>query len=391
MASPDDLSWFDPNFGASPGVAAPQGLMAAPPATGTGLFGRAMGMFGAPGTPNGDALMTAAASLLSGAGYSPVRRSTAEILGGALLAGQQARAAAQDRIQKQKYQQAQIEALQKKRDAFGTIDVDQFTPESLAAFQASGDYGVLKRRPDAGVGHYNPGEFTPESWTQFVQSGYTKPEVLKRWVTPANPVVTQVGGVPTVVQPTKPGVSVGPTDGPAQAPLSSLDAEAAAERAKAAAKAEGTATGEATGKNAMDLPRVEQNTQQALDVIKKLRAHPGLQYITGLYSKAPIVPNTQQAAADSLAKQVQGQTFLQAYQTLRGGGQITEIEGEKATAAIASLQRAQSTEDYQSALDDLSEVLTRGLMRAREQAGKTPNPSGETKSAQSSDPLGIRK
>ena len=356
-------------YGSNPGP----GLMADAPATGAGLMG-------APGTPQGDALMALAGNLLAGSGWSPTRQTGSEVFGRALLAANQARAASIDAIQKRRYQEAQIAALERNKGAFGSIDVDQFTPESLAEFQQSGDYGVLKRRPDAGVGHYNPGEFTPESWTQFVQSGYAKPEVLKRWVTPANPVIHDVAGVPTVIQPTKPGATVGPTATTTN-PLSTINQEIDAARQKAAATASGEASGKAQGGAQFDLPRVEQNAQQALDVIKKLRAHPGLQYITGLYSKAPIIPDTPQAAADALAKQVQGQTFLQAYQTLRGGGQITEVEGTKAEEAIARLQRAQSKEDYQSALDDLSEVLSRGLMRARQQAGKQPNDTGAAPAA----------
>lgn len=129
---------------------------------------------------------------------------------------------------------------------------------------------------------------------------------------------------------------------------------------------------------AFDLPRVEQITAQAISDIDKLRGHEGLKYITGAYSLSPVFPNTPQASADALARQIQGQTFLQAYQQLKGGGQITEVEGQKAEAAVARLQRAQSTEDYQGALDDLKSILNNSLERARKQAGQETKPSGPT-------------
>jgi hypothetical protein len=117
-----------------------------------------------------------------------------------------------------------------------------------------------------------------------------------------------------------------------------------------------------------DLPRLEQNTADAIAVIDKLYKAPGLPHILGWYSKAPIVPGTDQAAADALAKQIQGQTFLQAFTSLKGGGAITEVEGSKAEAAIGRLQRSQSFKDYRAALKELKSVLTRGLERARRTA-----------------------
>jgi hypothetical protein len=156
----------------------------------------------------------------------------------------------------------------------------------------------------------------------------------------------------------------------------SAEQEAAGASQIASGKAGGAATGEAVAKAAFDLPRVEQNTNQAVKALKDLRAHKGLGAITGLYSLAPIVPGTDQASADALAKQVEGKTFLEAFNTLKGAGAITETEGTKATSAIGRLQRAQGKEDYQAALDDLVSVLEGGLDRARKTAsGGKPSPA----------------
>lgn len=181
----------------------------------------------------------------------------------------------------------------------------------------------------------------------------------------------EVGGGVYSFDPASGGVT-----GQLSSPQTEIDAAARKAAATTAAKTEAEKTTEAR----LDLPRVEQNVSESVAVIDQLLEHEGLPYITGLYSKAPIVPNTSQAAASALAEQVQGQTFLQAYQTLKGGGQITEVEGRKAEAAIARLNRAQKTEDYQAALRDLRDVLTRGLERARKSGGGTAP----------ADPLGIR-
>lgn len=56
-------------------------------------------------------------------------------------------------------------------------------------------------------------------------------------------------------------------------------------------------------------------------------------------------------------KQVQGQAFLSAYETLKGTGQITEVEGAKAEAAKARLATAVSDQDYLDALADFRQAL----------------------------------
>jgi hypothetical protein len=137
----------------------------------------------------------------------------------------------------------------------------------------------------------------------------------------------------------------------------------------ASGTAAGKATGEAVATAKLDLPRLEQNTQSALETISQLKKHPGLPYITGLYSAAPILPGSPQAGADALAKQIQGKTFLEAFTTLKGGGQITEVEGAKAEAAIARLQRSQNRREYIKALEELEGVLNVGLERSRKKAG----------------------
>ena len=100
----------------------------------------------------------------------------------------------------------------------------------------------------------------------------------------------------------------------------------------------------------------------------------------GLGSLAP-------SAARALSKieQIKGQTFLQAYEGLRGGGQITEVEGKKAEAALARLNTDQSPKDFKEALGELRIIVENGMKRARgenvqEYTGEeTPNDTGSPK------------
>jgi hypothetical protein len=152
--------------------------------------------------------------------------------------------------------------------------------------------------------------------------------------------------------------------------LTSAEEEVAAAAQKAASTTAAETTAKAKSESAIDLPRVKQNTGIAIDALKQLKSHKGLSTITGLYSLAPVVPGTDQAAADALAKQIEGKVFLEAFNTLKGGGVITETEGTKATAAIGRLQRSQSTEDYKAAIDDLVSVLENGVKLAEKKAGE---------------------
>lgn len=67
-------------------------------------------------------------------------------------------------------------------------------------------------------------------------------------------------------------------------------------------------------------------------------------------------------------EQLKGTAFLQAYTMLKGGGAITDIEGQKAGAAMARLDRAQSEDDAKQALRDFKDAIDTGLMKLRRAA-----------------------
>jgi hypothetical protein len=55
---------------------------------------------------------------------------------------------------------------------------------------------------------------------------------------------------------------------------------------------------------------------------------------------------------------------------LKGGGAITDYEGQKAEAALARLNQAQSVEDFNAALDEFNYHVQLGLHLLQQQAGK---------------------
>ncbi len=142
----------------------------------------------------------------------------------------------------------------------------------------------------------------------------------------------------------------------------------------AAAEAE-KEKGSAQGIAEVALPQVLANSEQILKVIDQVDKHPGKQYGLGLWSKAPTIPGTPQADFRASAAQLKGQTFLQAYQSLKGGGAITDIEGAKGENALARMDQAQSQASYDAALKDFRQVVQGGMDRARAKAKGTAAPA----------------
>lgn len=101
-------------------------------------------------------------------------------------------------------------------------------------------------------------------------------------------------------------------------------------------------------------------------VIDKALNHPGLETSVGLSGKIDprnYIPGTDAADFKTVLDQIGGSAFLQAFESLKGGGQITEVEGKKATDAIARLNRAQSDKEFKQSLNDLRQVMTAGYKR----------------------------
>lgn len=143
-------------------------------------------------------------------------------------------------------------------------------------------------------------------------------------------------------------------------PVQSKAQEAAAvEKAKIDAKA-----GSAESQSAKAAQR--DSIQAQIAVIDKAIAHPGRKTATGLsgvIDPRNYTPGTNARDFQVVLDQLGGAAFLQAFESLKGGGQITEVEGKKATDAIARLNRAQSDKEFEVALNDLRDVMQKGYDR----------------------------
>ncbi|MCP5037158.1 MAG: hypothetical protein GY945_06105, partial [Rhodobacteraceae bacterium] len=107
------------------------------------------------------------------------------------------------------------------------------------------------------------------------------------------------------------------------------------------------------------------NAEQMLSTIDSVMNDPALGFATGLTSLTSRIPGTGAYRAGTKIAQLKGQIFMQAYENLKGGGVITEIEGEKAEAALARLDPGMKDEDFIEALNELKAVVEAGLKRAQ--------------------------
>ena len=157
--------------------------------------------------------------------------------------------------------------------------------------------------------------------------------------------------------------------------------------ANARATGEAIAKGDVTAKQA--LPKIISDAQLALDVVDQMvgkqevrdkngkliqaatKPHPGFQDAVGAtyLPGARFVPGTNAASFQALQNQVEGTAFLSAFEALKGGGAISEKEGEKATAARLRMTLAQNEEEYVKAAREFQDIVRTGVQNAQRKAG----------------------
>lgn len=266
-----------------------------------------------------------------------------------------------------------LKSKQAKETPFGKINPADYTPESVQRFAQTGNYGALApvRKRDIHNGQVvdlysaHPGQriddINPNQPFHMVNGQVVSNNPFQQYsldkaragssstnVSYGAPVpALDAQGRPVFFQPGKDGGP--PKIVPGVQPPKIGDEMRAADEMRA-----------------KDLQTVD----ASLSVLDKALTHPGRATATGMSGTIDprnVIPGTDARDYRALADQIQGKAFLQAFETLKGGGQITEVEGKKATDAIARLDRAQSDAEYETALRELRGVM--GAARRRISAG----------------------
>lgn len=140
-------------------------------------------------------------------------------------------------------------------------------------------------------------------------------------------------------------------------------------------RASGSAAGKSYGEGVNTAPQDVAKSLQTAKQIDELIANPGFDSIYGAFDQFRPSWTMSGEGRDALAryKQLQGKAFLEAYAMLKGGGQITEIEGIKAEAAMARLDRAQDEATAKQALMDFRDAITEGARKLEQRYGLKTN------------------
>ena len=114
------------------------------------------------------------------------------------------------------------------------------------------------------------------------------------------------------------------------------------------------------------------------EVLKNNKPHPGFAPAVGMGGFgtlgipgiAQLTPGTDAANFKTLYDQVMGASFSEAFETLKGGGAITEKEGVKATAARNRMSLAQSEDEFIRAALEYRDIVAKGVERAQAKAAR---------------------
>ena len=127
--------------------------------------------------------------------------------------------------------------------------------------------------------------------------------------------------------------------------------------------------GEMTGQARVDLPKVESAARTLFSLIDQTADDKSLSSVTGPLQGRTFNLSGGAVRAQSRINQLTGQAFLQAFEELKGAGQITEKEGEKATQAKTRLgEQAVGDADYRAALKEFRDEVVRLVKLARQRA-----------------------
>jgi len=166
----------------------------------------------------------------------------------------------------------------------------------------------------------------------------------------------------------------------------------------AASKAAGTTAGKTQAAAAIALPNAIATSESLLSkldamigtevkdktgkvTISGTEPHPGFTgavgmgrgYTLGIPGIEQLIPGTPAADFKARFDEIMGGAFLEAFETLKGGGAITETEGKKATAAKTRMSLAQSENEFLAAAREYKDIVKTGIERARKKAGQAPS------------------
>ena len=133
----------------------------------------------------------------------------------------------------------------------------------------------------------------------------------------------------------------------------------------------------AQAKAAVNLPTAINQAQRSISTIDRLLNIPDDKLANALGPIERFMPSfsDETIRTESIMDSVESQAFINAFESLKGAGQITEKEGEKASQALATLNRAMSPEAYKDSVKLFRDELIKLIDIAQTKAGQKPTGS----------------
>jgi hypothetical protein len=176
--------------------------------------------------------------------------------------------------------------------------------------------------------------------------------------------------------------TVEPVTGPGGAAIVGAAADPKLQGDIAGAKTGAQTAAKLTTEARIDAPKAIQQGEDTIKLVDDLLKAPGFKQAVGGSRLLQVqrIPGTSAKDFDIRLDQLKGQQFLQAFESLKGGGHITEVEGKKATDAIARMDAAGSEKEFVNAAREFQATIRTGVERARKaQSGGATTPPAAPK------------
>jgi hypothetical protein len=144
-------------------------------------------------------------------------------------------------------------------------------------------------------------------------------------------------------------------------------------------------TGEDIGNAKKNFGKDKSRADYLIKKIDELETHPGFKKAVGVFNSdlggipvpfgatvTGMIPGTDVTNWNKRFKEVQGQSYLQGIQELKGTGAITEKEGQAAQDAITRMSVSTDEKEFKQAAADFKAVIKRGIDRQARKAGQKP-------------------
>lgn len=143
----------------------------------------------------------------------------------------------------------------------------------------------------------------------------------------------------------------------------------------AAARARGGIIGKTEGEARGQIAFKSAAAKKNVDLVDSIINHPSLDRAVGPVQGRLMSFSAGARDFDERVEQLKGVAFLEARQELKGGGQITDYEGQRAEVALVRASQAKSEEDFKAAMMEFRDAIVRGYQLLEQQAGVSSQPT----------------